>query len=91
MKAEYDTAAAELQTADEDIINGCAFISDVGMCGAYESIIGRDVSESIRNNVDKEPTVYQIAEGPAVFCAVLIEIDEQKKAPAAIKRIQIRP
>lgn len=80
-----------VQTADEDIINGCAFISDVGMCGAYESIIGRDVSESIRNNIDKEPTVYQIAEGPAIFCAVLIEIDEQKKAPVAIKRIQIRP
>ena len=80
-----------VQTADEDIINDCAFITDVGMCGAYESIIGRDVAESIMNNVDKEPTIYKIAEGPAIFCGVVIEIDEVKKLPVSIKRIQIRP
>ena len=36
-----------VQTADEKIYKGCAFISDVGMCGPYDSIIGRDAEEII--------------------------------------------
>ena len=80
-----------VQTADEDIFHGCAFISDVGMCGAYDSIIGRDIDETIRSAIGKEPTRYTIAEGEGIFCAALIEIDEQTKTPVSIKRIQIRP
>ena len=80
-----------VQTADEDIIHDCAFISDVGMCGAYDSIIGRDVDETILANIDKENTVYSIAEGPAIFCGVIIEFDDNSKKPISINRIQIRP
>ena len=80
-----------VQTADEDLINGCAFISDVGMCGAYDSIIGRDVEETISSLVEKKPTKYTIATGKAVFCAVIIEIDDITKEPINIERIQIRP
>ena len=80
-----------VQTADEQIIDDVAFISDVGMCGAYESVIGRDINESIISNIDKEKTRYSIAEGPAIFCGVIIEIDEKEKKPTAIQRIQIRP
>ena len=80
-----------VQTADEDIINGCAFITDVGMCGAYDSVIGRNTEETIRANIKKERTRYAVAEGPAVFCGVLIGIDEQSKDPVSIERIQIRP
>ena len=80
-----------VQTADEDIIHGCAFITDAGMCGAYDSIIGRDVDETIRSNIHKEATKYTVAEGPSIFCGVLIDIDEEKKIPVGISRIQIRP
>ena len=80
-----------VQTADEDIVNGCAFITDVGMSGAYDSIIGRDVKETIRANIEKEKTRYTIAEGPALLCAVLVEIDDRDKVPVKIERIQIRP
>ena len=34
-----------VQTADERVFEGCAFISDAGMCGAYDSILGRDIDE----------------------------------------------
>jgi hypothetical protein len=61
------------------------------MCGAYDSIIGRDVDETIRSSINKEPTRYTIAEGAALFCAVLIDIDEATKTAVSIKRIQIRP
>lgn len=78
-----------VQTADERIINGCAFISDVGMCGAYDSIIGRDVDEVINNMINKEKTHYQIAEGPGVFCGVIVDIEDSRAIN--IERIQLRP
>lgn len=80
-----------VQTADEDIIHDCAFISDVGMCGSYESIIGRDIDETITSHIEKQKTNYKIAEGDGLFCGVIIEVDENKKIPVGIKRIQIRP
>lgn len=78
-----------IQTADERIINGCAFITDVGMCGAYDSILGRDIDEVIANVIHKQKTHYTIAEGEGIFSAVLIEIKE--KRAKSIIRIQIRP
>ena len=80
-----------IQTADEQIIHDTAFISDVGMCGAYESVIGRDIEESVSAKVFNTSSRYTIAEGPAVFCGVVIEIDEKQKKVISIKRLQIRP
>ena len=80
-----------VQTADEAIIHRCAFITDAGMCGAYCSIIGRDIEESIKAGIDKEKTIYKIASGTGILCGVVIEIDDKKKIPVDIQRIQIRP
>lgn len=80
-----------VQTADERISNGCAFISDVGMCGAYRSVIGRDVEEVLTRFTTKERTRFTVAEGAGIFCAVVIEIDEKTKKAVHIERIQIRP
>ena len=80
-----------VQTADERMIDDCAFISDVGMCGSYDSVIGRDIDESIMSNIHHEQTRYSIAEGDALFCGVIIEIDEKLKKPISIERLQIRP
>ncbi len=80
-----------VQTADERLIGDCAFISDVGMCGTYDSVIGRDIEESILANINHEKTRYSIAEGDAMFCGVVIDIDDESKKPTSIKRIQIRP
>lgn len=81
-----------IQTADECILDGkTAFISDVGMCGVYNSIIGRDIDECIRSRIYGEKTRYTIADGPAILCGVIISIDEETKLPTGIERIQIRP
>jgi len=80
-----------VQTADERLIGDCAFISDVGMCGSYDSVIGRDIDESILANIKQEKTRYTIANGDAIFCGVVIEVDEKQKKPINIQRIQIRP
>lgn len=80
-----------IQTADEKVENGSAFISDVGMCGAYRSVIGRDIDEILHRFTTKEKTRYTIAEGDGIFCGVIIDIDEETKQATAIKRIQYRP
>ena len=80
-----------VQTADADMIGDCAFISDAGMCGAYHSIIGRNIQETIDAYIHKSPTGYSIAEGPAIFCAVVIDVDETDKKPVSIERIRIKP
>ena len=80
-----------VQTADEAILDGCAFISDAGMCGSYRSVIGRDIEESIKSGIEKEKTVYTIASGVGILCGVVIEIDDKNRIPVSIHRIQIRP
>ena len=80
-----------VQTADERIVNGTAAISDLGMCGAYTSVLGRDVKEIVTRFTTEEKTRYTIAEGPGIFCGVIANIDEQTCRAHSIERIQIRP
>ena len=80
-----------VQTADERIKDGCAFITDVGMCGAYDSVLGRDIEEVFDLNIRKIPSRFKPAEGPAILCGVIINIDDNTNRAISIKRIQIRP
>lgn len=81
-----------VQTADERIIeSGCAVISDLGMCGAYTSVLGRDVDEILTRFTSDEKTKYTLAQGPAIFCGALISFDEKTCRAVDITRIQIRP
>ena len=80
-----------IQTADERLIGGCAYITDVGMNGVYDSIIGRDIEEMKAMVIEKKKTRFTVATGPAIFCGVIIEIDEKTKRAVDIKRLQFRP
>ncbi|MCF0109267.1 MAG: TIGR00282 family metallophosphoesterase [Erysipelotrichaceae bacterium] len=80
-----------VQTADEMIEDGCAFISDVGMCGPYHSILGRDTNEVIEKIVFGKKTHYTPAEGPGIICGVVIDFDDQTCQAKDIIRIQKRP
>lgn len=79
-----------VQTADERLLANTAFISDVGMCGAYDSIIGRDIDEVTTRFLTQEKTRFTVAEGEGIFCAVIVDINDDNQA-TAIERIQIRP
>lgn len=80
-----------IQTADEQVKDGCAFISDVGMCGPYDSVIGRSIEEVKRKIVDGETTHFTPAEGDAILCGCVITIDDSTNRATAIERIQMRP
>jgi len=76
-------------TADERILtNGTAFISDVGMTGCYNSIIGMKTEGSLGRFLNKLPQRMEPADGPATCCAVLIDVDETSGRARGIRRIQ---
>ncbi len=76
-----------VQTADERILpNGTAFISDAGMTGPRDSIIGMGREEVLQRFLTLLPTRFDVAKGPAQLNAVLLDIDEAGRA-AAVRRI----
>lgn len=78
-----------VQTADERIVyDHCAAITDLGMCGAVHSVLGRDVEE-ILQKFHGEQTRFTIAQGKGIFCGCIVEIDEKTNAATSIRRIQI--
>ena len=77
-----------MQTADEKIINGMAYITDVGFCGSADSVIGMEYSTSLKRLSTSLPERYEIAEsGLAQLNGVEVLIDRTKATH--IKRINI--
>lgn len=78
-----------VQTADEQLLNNMGFITDVGMCGPYDSIIGRDIDECIDRMVNKIETKYTISLNDPILCGIYLEFNNHKCTK--IERIQIKP
>lgn len=77
-----------VQTADERIMTGgTAYISDVGMTGPSDSIIGMEKETIIRKFISGMPAKFEVATGPAQLDAVLIDLDEQSFRAKSIKRL----
>ena len=79
-----------VQTADEKIMkNGTAYITDIGMTGPIESVIGMDKDISIRRFTTSIPERYKIAESEAKLNACIFEINDENCQVVKIKRINI--
>jgi calcineurin-like phosphoesterase len=65
-------------TADHQILSsGTAFISDVGMTGDYDSVIGMDKNEPLQRFLRKIPGArFEPALGEATLCAIAVETDD---------------
>src|SRR6476469_728640 len=80
---------SHVQTADERILaGGTAAITDVGMCGCFDSVIGVKKELSIQKFLTKRPVKYEPAEGPGGYGAVVIDIDETNGKSRAILRLR---
>ncbi len=76
-------------TADERILpKGTAFITDVGMTGPCESVIGMDVNKVLYHFLTKLPIKFEVATGRAKLCAVLIEADALTGKALSIQRVE---
>jgi metallophosphoesterase (TIGR00282 family) len=79
-----------VQTADERILpGGTAYITDLGMTGPYDSIIGVQSNLVITRFVRGMPTRFETATGDAKLCGVVVEIDERTGKSFNIERIQV--
>ena len=78
-----------VQTADEQIYDGMAYITDAGFCGSVDSVIGMEFETSLRRLSTSLPERYEISESPlAQVNGVEIFID--KTESTQIKRINVK-
>lgn len=81
-----------VQTADEKILKGgTAFISDVGMTGVEDSILGVKSEIIVDRFARVKPGKFELAEGLVQFNGVIIDADEKTGKAVNIERINIRP
>lgn len=79
-----------VQTADEKITkNGTGYITDIGMTGPINSVIGMDVKASIKRFVTSLPEKYKLAEGEAMLNGCVFEIDDMTNKTVSIKRVYV--
>jgi len=80
-----------VQTADERILpGGTAYITDVGMAGPMDSVIGIRKEDAIEKFLTQTPKRFELASGPSVLSAVIVEIETPGGRALSIQRIQIR-
>ena len=79
-----------VQTADEQILpNGTAYITDLGMTGPKNSVIGMDIQASIKRFETTLPEKYKLAEGECIMNAVIFDIDDETNKVTKIERIYL--
>jgi metallophosphoesterase (TIGR00282 family) len=77
-----------VQTADETIFpNGTAYITDAGMTGPVDSIIGTKTDLVIKKFLTQMPAKFEVPKGDVGISAVVIEIDQLTGKSLSIKRI----
>jgi len=79
-----------VQTADERIFpGGTGYLTDAGMCGPDESVLGRSVESVVWRFKSGLPTRFPIAKGPVRLCGVVVDVDAETGNCLEIKRLSI--
>ena len=79
-----------VQTADEQILpQGTAYITDVGMTGPHDSVIGMKKEEVIERFRTMLPRRYQVAGGNIILCGVILELDDESGKALSIQRVRL--
>lgn len=78
-----------VQTADERILpGGTAYISDVGMCGPRDSVIGSSIEAAVDRFRSRIPRKMDVAAGPCLVQGALIDLDRDTGKALGIRRVQ---
>jgi len=79
-----------VQTADETIFpGGTGYLTDAGMCGPEESILGRSIDSVLWRFKSGMPTRFPIAKGPVRLCGVIVDVDAETGACQTIRRLSL--
>ena len=77
-------------TADERVLpNGTAYITDVGMTGPHESVIGMDRNSMVKRFLDAMPVKFEVAIGDPRLNSVLVDVDEATGRARSIARVRV--
>jgi calcineurin-like phosphoesterase len=77
-------------TADEQVLpGGTAFITDVGMTGPYDSILGRRIDRVLYTTTTFVPSQFEVATGDVRLGGAIVEIDSATGRATAIRRVMI--
>ncbi|MFH1665136.1 MAG: TIGR00282 family metallophosphoesterase [Candidatus Omnitrophota bacterium] len=78
-----------IQTADEKILpGGTAYITDCGMTGPYDSVIGRKKEPVLKRFLTQLPTRFEMADEGIEMHGVIVDIDAKTGKALGIKRVQ---
>lgn len=79
-----------VQTADERILTaGTAYMTDAGMTGAFDSVIGVKKEEAIQKFITQRPSKFEVAKKDIRINGVVIEVDEKSGLSLGIERINV--
>jgi len=79
-----------IPTADECILpGGTAYITDLGMTGPYDSVLGRDKDRVLGSMLSSVPRPFDVATGDVRLCGILVEVDTETGKAQAIQRIRV--
>ena len=75
-------------TADARILpKGTAFVTDVGMTGPYNSVIGSDIRAVLEGFLTQMPRRFTVPKGPVLLNSVLVDINDESGTATSIERI----
>ena len=76
-------------TADARILpGGTAYISDLGMCGPYDSVLGRKTEAVLSWMANGRPMPFDVATGDIRLCGIVVDIDESTGRATSIERFE---
>ena len=79
-----------VQTADDTIFpGGTGYLTDAGMCGPEESVLGRNIESVVWRFKSGMPTRFPIAKGPVRLCGAILEVDVQTGTCLHLKRLSL--
>lgn len=79
-----------VQTADERIFpGGTGYLTDAGMCGPDDSVLGRSVESVVWRFKSGMPTRFPIAKGAVRLCGVIVDVDSEDGRCLAIERLSL--
>ena len=79
-----------VQTADERVLpQGTAYITDIGMTGPIDSVIGVDKDLILQKFISQMPVRFEPAKGPAAVHGVVITVDPESGRASGIQRLRV--
>ena len=79
-----------IQTSDERILpNGTAYITDVGMCGPFDSVIGMEKETVINGFLSQLPRKFEVAQGNVVLQGAIVDVDPANGKAREMRRLRL--